>query len=282
MSVASQDVVLADLTVVIPVRNAARLLPECLASVSREGPSQIVVVDGNSTDGTLDIARRYPTIILSDAGRGLPVARMLGVQAAKTRYVALVDADVVLPEGSLARLLDEFTAGGYAALQAGLHSVGGPGYWGRALAQHHRSGRSKNWFGVVATIFERETLLTAGFDQKFVSGEDIELRWRLARDGRRIGVSTKTIVTHRFDGDSFAFARDQFAMDGRGLAAMVRKHGWRAARLLALPAAAAVRGIVLCLARLQPQWVPYYVCFAVGNYLAMVVAFAGRSRKAES
>jgi len=282
MSVASQDVVLADLTVVIPVRNAARLLPECLASVSREGPSQIVVVDGNSIDGTLDIARQYPTIILSDGGRGLPVARMLGVQAAKTRYVALIDADVVLPEGSLARLLDEFTAGGYAALQAGLHSVGGPGYWGRALAQHHRSGRSKNWFGVVATIFERETLLTVGFDHKFVSGEDIELRWRLAQGGRRIGVSTRTIVTHRFDGDSFSFARDQFAMDGRGLAAMVRKHGWRGARLLALPAAAAVRGVLLSLARLQPQWLPHYVCFAVGNYLAMIDTLAGRPRKAES
>jgi len=282
MSVASLDVVLADLTVVIPVRNAARLLPDCLASVAREGPSRIVVVDGNSTDGTLEIARRYPTTILSDAGRGLPVARMLGAQAAKTRYVALVDADVVLPEGSLARLLEEFTAGGYTALQAGLHSVGGPGYWGRALAEHHRSGRSKNWFGVVATILERETLLTVGFDQKFVSGEDIELRWRLAQDGRRIGVSRKTIVTHRFDGDSFLFARDQFAMDGRGLAAMVRKHGWRGARLLALPGAAAVRGIVLSLARLQPQWVPYYVCFALGNYAAMIGALARRWRKAES
>jgi glycosyltransferase involved in cell wall biosynthesis len=282
MSVANPDVMLADLTVVVPVRNAARLLPECLASVSREGPSQIVIVDGNSTDGTLDIARRYSTIIISDAGRGLPVARMLGAQAARTRYVALIDADVVLPEGSLARLLEEFTAGGYTALQAGLHSVGGPGYWGRALAEHHRSGRSKNWFGVVATIFERETLLTVGFDQRFVSGEDIELRWRLAQDGRRIGVSTTTIVTHRFDGDSFSFARDQFEMDGHGLAAMVRKHGWRGARLLALPAAAAVRGIVLNLARLQPQWVPYYVCFALGNYLAMIDALASRRRKAES
>jgi glycosyltransferase involved in cell wall biosynthesis len=282
MSVAGPNVMLADLTVVIPVRNAARLLPECLASVSRQGPSQIVIVDGNSTDGTLDIARQFSTIILSDAGRGLPVARMLGAQAAKTRYVALVDADVVLPEGSLARLLEEFTTGGYTALQAGLHSVGGPGYWGRALAEHHRSGRSKSWFGVVATIFERETLLTVGFDQKFVSGEDIELRWRLAQGGRRIGVSTKTIVTHRFDGDSYSFARDQFAMDGRGLAAMVGKHGWRGARLLALPAAAAVRGVLLSLARLQPQWLPYYVCFAVGNYVAMIDTLAGRPRKAES
>jgi glycosyltransferase involved in cell wall biosynthesis len=281
MSAATADAPLADLTVVIPVRNAERLLPACLASVARAGPSQIVVVDGNSSDGTLEIARRYPTTVLSDEGRGLPVARMLGAREAKTKYVALVDADVVLPEGSLARLLEEFRAGGYTALQAGLYSVGGPGYWGRALAEHHRSGRSRNWFGLVATIFERETLLAVGFDQKFVSGEDIELRWRLAQDGRRIGVSSSTVVTHRFGDDTFAFARDQFAMDGRGLAEMVRKHGWRGARLLALPAAAAVRGIGLSLVRLRPQWVPYYVCFGAANYAAMIRSFAARRRKVE-
>ncbi|HEU4348823.1 MAG TPA: glycosyltransferase [Actinoplanes sp.] len=282
MTVASTGVLLPDVTVVIPVRNAARLLPECLASVSREGPGQVVVVDGNSTDGTLDVARRYPTVILSDEGRGLPVARMLGVQAAETRYVVLVDADVVLPEGSLARLLEEFVAGGYTALQAGLHSVGGPGYWGRALAEHHRSGRSKNWFGLVATVFERKTLLDVGFDERFVSGEDIELRWRLAQGDRRIGVSRTTVVTHRFAGDTFRFARDQFAMDGRGLAEMVRKHRWRGVRLLALPGAAAARGVLLSLARLQPQWLPYYLCFAVGNYAAMIEAFTRRPRGAGS
>src|SRR5204862_3420744 len=117
---------------------------------------------------------------------------------------------------------------------------------------------------------ERDTLVRIGFDRRFISGEDIELRWRLQRAGARIGVSKRTLVTHRFADDSFAFARMQFQMDGRGLGKMVRKHGWRGAPLLALPAAAAVRGIYLSLARLQPQWIPYYVCFAVFNYLAMV------------
>ncbi|HEX3244042.1 MAG TPA: glycosyltransferase family 2 protein, partial [Chloroflexota bacterium] len=127
---------LPDLTVVIPVRNAARLLPGCLGSVLPQRPARVIVVDGNSTDSTLDIAGRFCTTILSDRGKGLPVARMLGVRAADTKYVALVDADVVLPDGALAKLLDEFIVGGYSALQAGLYSVGGPGYWGRALAQH--------------------------------------------------------------------------------------------------------------------------------------------------
>jgi GT2 family glycosyltransferase len=203
---------------------------------------------------------------------------MLGVRAAATKYVALVDADVVLPNSALANLLREFMVGGYSALQAGLYSVGGPGYWGRALAQHHRWGRSKTWFGLVATIFERDTLLEIGFDDRFLSGEDIELRWRLLRAGHKVGVSNQTVVTHRFDGDSFSFAWNQFSMDGRGLAAMVAKHGWAGVRLLALPGAAMVRGVGLSLVRLKPQWIPYYLLFAAGNYAAMAGWFARHPR----
>src|SRR6266851_1389612 len=274
MSVVDDHVQLADLTVVIPVRNAERLLPACMESALREQPRAVIVVDGESSDRTVEIAREYGALVVSDEGRGLPVARKLGAEFATTPYVVLVDADVVLHEGALHSLRQEFEEGNYTALQAGLISTGGPGYWGRALAQHHRWGRSRNWFGLVATIFDRETLLRIGFDEKFISGEDIELRWRLQREGARVGVSARTLVTHRFGEDSFAFARMQFRMDGRGLGKMIRKHGWRGAPLLALPGAAAVRGIGLSLVRLRPQWIPYYLCFAIFNYLAMIAELA--------
>ena len=259
---------LADLTVVVPVRNAEALLEECLASIARQGVRDVVVVDGMSTDATLAIARRYTDHILSDDGRGLPAARSIGAQAAATRWVALVDADVVLPDGSLAALLGEFLEGGYTALQAGLLSEAGPGYWGQALAHHHRTGRSRYWFGLVATIFERDALLAHGFDAAFESGEDIELRWRLTRAGARTGVSRSTIVRHRF-GSTFDFARGQFRADGKGLARMIRKHGRNGARLLLLPAGAGARGIALSLVRLEPKWIPYYACFTLLNYVAM-------------
>ena len=273
MSTVDDDVELADVTVVIPARNAERLLPACMKSALRERPRAVIVVDGESTDRTIEIAREQGVMVVSDKGQGLPVARKLGAELAETPYVALVDADVVLPEGALHRLRKEVEEEGYSALQAGLLSVGGPRYWGRALAQHHRWGRSKNWFGLAATMFERSTLLHIGFDRQFTSGEDIELRWRLQREGASIGVSKNTVVTHRFGDDSFAFARMQFVMDGRGLGKMVCKHGWRATPLLAVPFTAAVRGIYLSLARLQPQWIPYYVCFVIVNYLAMASEF---------
>jgi glycosyltransferase involved in cell wall biosynthesis len=266
---------LPELTVVVPARNASDLLPDCLSSIARARPAEVIVVDGLSSDGTRDIATAMGAHVLSDEGRGLPAARTIGAAAAATEYVALVDADVVLPDGALSALLDELRDGGYGALQAGLESESGPGYWGRALTHHHRTGRSKGWFGLVATIFRRELLLGHGFDPAFASGEDIELRWRLQQAGIRIGVSPRVVVRHRF-GDTWTFARGQFEADGRGLALMVRKHGLRGVGLFFLPFAAAVRGISLALARLQPQWVPYYTAFVVFNYRALLPALFRR------
>ena len=261
---------LEDLTVVVPARNAEAILGECLESVVASAPAGLIVVDGNSTDTTVAIAAHYGAQVLSDEGRGLPAARAMGAHAAKTRWVALVDADVVLPEGALESLLAEFQAGRYTALQAGLHSTAGPGYWGEALAHHHRSGRSKNWFGVVATIFEREDLLRLGFDDRFLSGEDIELRWRLQGAGKRIGVSRRTIVVHRFPDSRFDFACQQFLADGAGLGRMIRMKRGKAALLLGLPAAAGVRGVVLSVAKREVRWVPYYCAFVAFNYVGMV------------
>ncbi|MCJ7709882.1 MAG: glycosyltransferase [Chloroflexi bacterium] len=268
----------ADVTVVVPARNAERLLPGCLMSVNRQGAGSVIVVDGVSTDSTVEVAERLGARVISDEGRGLPHARAAGAAAAATRYVALVDADVILPDGSLAALLEEFTTEGYVALQAGLESEAGPGYWGQALAWHHRTGRSRYWFGLVATIIERDRLLEHGFDAEFESGEDIELRWRLAKAGEKAGVSRKVIVRHRFD-DTWEFAQGQFRADGRGLARMVRKHGLGGARLLLLPGAAAVRGIGLCLVRGESRFIAYYLAFAAGNYAAMAgELFRRRSR----
>jgi glycosyltransferase involved in cell wall biosynthesis len=259
-----------DVSVVVPVRNAESIVEVCLESIVRSRPREVIVVDGKSTDRTVEIAGRYADHILSDEGDGLPVARLLGVRASRSRWVVLVDADVVLPDGALTELLEEFVAGRYTALQAGLRTVSGQGYWGRALAHHHLTGRSKDWLGVMATVLERQAMLEHGFDARFLSGEDIELRWRLERAGLKVGVSRRTTVVHRFADDSFAFAKDQWLADGKGLGRMVRKHGLRGAWLLLLPLLAGIRGVVLSLTVWrQPRWMPYFVLYCFFNYVGI-------------
>ena len=261
-----------DVSVVVPARNAARWLGECLESIRAEKPREIIVVDGCSTDDTVEIARSMGARVLSDEGRGLPAARMLGVKTAISDVVALIDADVVLPAGALGGLLDEFKACGYDGLQFSLVSeADGPGYWGAALAWHHRHSRVRSWFGVSATMMRRKVLLSVAFDDTFRSGEDIELRIRLEEAGYRLGVSSTTAVRHRFM-DSFDAARDQWLQDGAGLARTIRKHPRRAGWLAVLPLLATVRGVGLSLLH-APRFLPYWVCFLVYNYRSMFGEF---------
>ncbi len=255
-------------SVVVPARNAAAWLGECLESIRSQHPHEMIVVDGCSTDDTAAIARNCGATVISDEGRGLPAARMLGARSATGEVVALIDADVVLPSKSLPRLLTEFESGGYDGLQFGLASeADGPGYWGAALAWHHNHSRVRKWFGVSATLMRRDVLLDVGFDDEFRSGEDVELRIRLEQAGYRLGVSDSVVVRHRFD-DTFDYARDQWLQDGAGMARTVRKHTGRAGWLVMLPLLATVRGVGMSLVR-APRFLPYWMGFLLYNYRAM-------------
>jgi len=258
-----------DLTVIVPVRNAEAFLTECLRSIAKSDPREVIVVDGNSGDRTVEIARTFTPLVLNDNGQGVAAARLLGARQAEAPNVALIDVDIVLPDNALDRLFTEFESGGYAALQAGLISSSGKGYWGRALVFHHNNGRSKNWPGVMATIFRKNVLLRYGLDEWFKSGEDIELRWRLQRGTEKLGVSRAVTVTHRFD-DTFSCALGQFRADGEGLARMVLKYRLPALKLLGIPAAGAIRGIAVSLSQRQPQFILYFLVYGVMNYLAMI------------
>lgn len=256
------------ISVIVPARNAAHWLADCLASINAQHPAEIIVVDGCSTDATVEIARAAGALVLSDGGRGVPAARMMGARAASCEVLALIDADVLVPSGALESLLAEFTDGHYDGLQFALASHSDSAdYWGQALAWHHNHSRVREWFCVCATLMRRELLLEFGFDERFRSGEDIELRVRLQEAGARLGVSRKTTVAHRFSG-GFETARDQWVQDGAGLARTAAKHPSRAGWVVALPLLAAVRGVGLSIVH-APRYLPYWAGFLGYNYQSM-------------
>jgi glycosyltransferase involved in cell wall biosynthesis len=98
----------SDLTIVIPAKNEARLIPNLLNSLARQNYSKmantrVLVADAGSTDGT-------PEIVLSFRDRlrvevvpgGMPsVGRNHGARLAGTKYVLFLDADVELATDTL-------------------------------------------------------------------------------------------------------------------------------------------------------------------------------------
>src|SRR3981189_1856481 len=95
----------AELTIVIPAKNEATMLPRLLESLCRQdyadmSSTRVLVADAGSTDGTVEVALSFrDRLAVEVVPGGLPsVGRNAGARLAATRYVLFLDADVELPE----------------------------------------------------------------------------------------------------------------------------------------------------------------------------------------
>lgn len=199
------------ISIIIPVYNNTRDLPECLSAVKTSAKNldtEIIVVDDASTDETPSVAASMGVHVLR-LGRnsGPGAARNFGAQHATGEILFFVDADVVLAPGSLdraIRILDtrpEFAAA-FGSYDDRPRARGLVSQY-RNLLHHfvHQQGNpeaSTFWAGCGA--IRREIFLgVGGFDaERFrrPSIEDIELGVRLRKAGHRILLDREIQGTH--------------------------------------------------------------------------------------
>jgi hopene-associated glycosyltransferase HpnB len=111
---------LPTVTAVIPARNEAEVLPDCLPSLLSQdyaGPLRVVVVDDDSSDGTADVAvglgaasgrdlvviRARPTPP-GWAGKVWAMSEGVGAVGRGADYILFTDADIAYAPGTVARL----------------------------------------------------------------------------------------------------------------------------------------------------------------------------------
>ncbi|WP_248515223.1 glycosyltransferase [Salinarchaeum laminariae] len=96
-------------SIVIPAKDEADYLPECLDSVGAlEGtqPAETFVVDGDSDDRTAEIARSRDDVrLIEGPGESIGGGRALGAEHADGDWLAFVDADTVLEPSYLTEML---------------------------------------------------------------------------------------------------------------------------------------------------------------------------------
>ena len=101
---------------VVPAFNEERLLPACLRAIQAEikrnsATAEVIVVNNASTDRTREVAEAFEGVVVVDQpAKGLSHARSAGFEASRGVLVANIDADTLVPEGWLDRVLAAFDA----------------------------------------------------------------------------------------------------------------------------------------------------------------------------
>lgn len=113
------------LSVVIPCLNEEHYVGGILSDLAAQllPDMEVIVVDSNSTDGTIGAARafagRLPLKVVTGAKRGVANARNLGAAAARGEWLIFFDADVRIPGDFLTKALPQLEARGLDMASAG-------------------------------------------------------------------------------------------------------------------------------------------------------------------
>lgn len=190
----------AELTVIVPVYNAASDLAKCLRALERSSYRrfEVIVVDDGSTQPIRSLVEGMGYCYLRlDGPMGPGRARNHGVRKAQTQLIAFVDADVCVHRDTLARMAQAFDAD--PALDAVMGAYddqpSDPGHFSqyRNLLHrytHCRSAGLATTFWAGCSAIRRDVFLAyGGFDEQRYRRpaiEDIELGTWMAADGRRI------------------------------------------------------------------------------------------------
>jgi len=288
---------LPEVSVVVPVRNEAEHIGECLDSVFAnrypEEKLELLVVDGRSNDGTREIVKDYkkregPEVNLLDNPKKIvPTAMNIGIEAATGEVILRIDGHSYVAK--------DFISNSVESLQQHdeVEAVGGPvkpilnenttdrqRAVALALASPIASGsaRFSGKEGYVTTVsfgaYRADVFDRYGdFDERFIRTQDYELNYRIVRSGGRIYMNPK-IESHYYPRDSFGGLWSQYFQFGFWKTKVTKKYNELVSRGNLLPPI--FYGLLLVLGVVGVFFNPALWLFtaALGGYILTVSCFA--------
>ncbi len=191
---------------IIPARNEAPYIEDCIRSVLAQSPAEaleVVVSDGMSDDATVELARDAGAVVVENPSMTAPAGLNAALAVARGDVIVRFDAHAEMPPGYIEaslRVLDDEQG---AVNVGGWRTIRPDGPWGRALSVALRSrfgvGNPRLWRPPrrresrcdVETVplgcFRRATLENiGGWNEAVARNEDYELNYRLRSRGGRV------------------------------------------------------------------------------------------------
>lgn len=187
-------------SVVVATRNSAAYVAAALDSIVTQipRPAEIIVIDGNSTDDTVEVVARFPGVrVLRQVGGGLAAARNEAIRACSQSLIAFCDSDDRWTAGALAARLEALSANPEVPAVIGLVvRVAIEGSVATA-AQQARIGRPVPGFVLSAMLVRRDAFDQVGwFDESLPLGPELDWIARLQQSGSPV-LQLDTVVVHK-------------------------------------------------------------------------------------
>ena len=218
-------------SVVIPLYNKEHYIEATIRSVLSQTCQdfEVIVVDDGSKDNSLALARKYESDrvrVIAQENQGVSVARNTGIENARGKFIAFLDADDQWEAHYLATiqgLTDQYPesdifvtaytvdmGNGKAHYSTRLEPETGclPSYW-LTLAKGY------DFVWTSATVIRRSALIRAGlFKPGEKIGQDLDMWARVARLNPKVAYSSKLCVYYNRAAESNARTRVRVAWAG--------------------------------------------------------------------
>ncbi|MBV8092438.1 MAG: glycosyltransferase family 2 protein [Acetobacteraceae bacterium] len=223
-------------TIAIPVLNEARYIRACIESLLVQAPFdtfEILILDGGSTDGTVDIAAAMAADhacirVVHNPKRLQSAAINLAarVAAPESTVILRADAHSVYPLNYLRDCVTALTSTGATSVVVPMRTVGQRGFQKAvAAAQNSRlgNGGSPHRVGGCSRFvdhghhaaFDRQFFMAVGgYNDAFTPNEDAEHDCRAIQAGGRIWMCVEATVTYFPRRDPLSLARQYFRHGG--------------------------------------------------------------------
>ncbi len=195
-------------SVVVPAHNAERTIGRCLTALANQtvprASYEVLVVDDGSTDRTAAVAAEHGAVVLTHPTRsGAGAARNTGAAQARGHLLLFIDADCEATPAWVEEMLRPFTEtsvcavyGAYRTRQTSLIAQFAQAEFEERYTRLTQR-ESIDFLATHAAAFRREVFARSdGFRRDLLGNEDVEIAYRLSRQGFRLAFAAQAAVYH--------------------------------------------------------------------------------------
>ena len=183
-------------SVIIPSYNSAQFVRSCLQSVVGQSYKniEIIVVDRNSTDKTVETAKKFTDKVYS-FGPERAAQVNFGGGLAKGKYLYRVDSDFVLEKDVIRECVEKAELENLDGIAVHNTSAEGLGFWADVRKFERNTYRDDNLIVAVRFFTKESWQKIGGFDEKLYGPEDYDFHNRFVKKGFKWG-RIKSIERH--------------------------------------------------------------------------------------